>query len=76
MGNHKNENGIKRCVVSIDGLAGYLVAVGGLVATLIILGMWATNIQHDNSEVYYSVNQDLHAIQTKSIKNTTFRIQE
>jgi len=76
MGNHKNENGIKRCVVSIDGITGYLVAVVGLVATLLFLGVWAVNVQNANSEVYYSLNQDIHAIKTQSIDNNTFRIIE
>jgi len=76
MGPHKNENGIRRCLLAVDGLAGYVVAIAGLVLTLAYLAFWAIEVQNDNSEVYYSVNQDIHAVKTQSINNNTFRIQE
>jgi len=76
MGPHKNENGIRRCLLSVDGLAGYVIAIAGLVLTLVFLDFWAMDIQKNNAETYYSINQDIHAVKTQSINNNTFRIQE
>lgn len=71
---HKSENGIKRCLLDVDGLAGFVVAIVGLLVTLFFLAVWSVKVQSANSEVYYSVNQDLDAIKTFDKNNNSYRI--
>jgi len=70
---YEKVNGINRCLMSIDGLAGYLVAVVGLVATLGVLIYFSIVEQANNSQTYYSVNQDLHGLKMNNIENNSFR---
>jgi hypothetical protein len=74
MAAHQNENGITRCLFGINGLAGYLIAVIGLVVTLAVLGYFSIVIQSENAETYYSVNQDLNGLKLNSIDNNSYRI--
>lgn len=67
---------INRCIIGIHGLGGYLVAVIGLLATLGVLMYFSIVVQADNSESYYTINQDLHAIKALSTENNSFRIME
>ena len=70
------DTGIFRCVMGINGLGGYLVAVIGLLVTLGILIYMSLIAQAENSETYYSVNQDIHAIKAQDSNNNSFRIME
>jgi len=71
---HENENGINRSIFGINGLAGYLIAVVGLVVTLVVLGYFSIIVQAENSVTYYSINQDLNALKFNSIDNNSHRI--
>lgn len=73
MGVDIQENDIKRSIFSIHGITGYLIAVVGLVATLLVLGVWAVSVQTQNAETYYSLNQDIHAIKAQSLDNLKYR---
>jgi len=73
---HENENGINRCILGINGIGGFLIAVVGLVVTLVVLGYFSIVVQSENAETYYSVNQDLNALKTISIDNNSYRIIE
>ena len=73
---HENENGITRCLMHINGLGGYLVAVVGLLLTLGFLMYYSVIVQQDNASTYYSINQDIHAIKAQSSDNNSFRIIE
>jgi len=70
---YEKVNGINRCLMSIDGLAGYLIAVVGLVATLGVLIYFSIVEQANNAQTYYSVEQDLHGLKKNDIKNNSFR---
>jgi hypothetical protein len=76
MSPHQNENGINRCLLSLNGLAGYLIAVIGLVVTLAVLGYYSIVVQAENAEVYYSVNQELDALKFNSLDNNSHRTVE
>ena len=71
---YENENGITRCLMHINGLGGYLVAVVGLLLTLGFLMYYSVIVQQDNANTYYSINQDIHAIKAQSSDNNSFRI--
>jgi hypothetical protein len=70
---YEKVNGINRCLMSVDGLAGYLVAVVGLVATLGVLIYFSIVEQANNAQTYYSINQDLHGLRMNNIENNSFR---
>jgi len=69
-----NEN--ERGIFALHGITGFLIAVVLLLSILGVLGYNAIVVQKANSEVYYSVNQDIHAIKDQSLKNNSFRTME
>jgi len=69
-----NEN--ERGVFSLHGLVGFFIAVALLLSILGVLGYNAINVQKNNAEVYYSVNQDIHAIKDQSLNNNSYRTVE
>jgi succinate dehydrogenase/fumarate reductase cytochrome b subunit len=66
----------ERGIFSLHGITGFLIAVVLLLSILGVLGYNAIVVQKTNSEVYYSVNQDIHAIKDQSLKNNSFRTVE
>ena len=66
----------ERGLFSLHGITGFLIAVVLLLSILGVLGYNAIVVQKTNSEVYYSVNQDIHAIKDQSLKNNSFRTVE
>jgi len=66
----------ERGVFALHGVSGFLIAVVLLLSILGVLGYNAIVVQKANSEVYYSVNQDIHAIKDQSLKNNSFRTME
>ena len=48
--------------LTVDGLGGYIVAMGGLVATAVFLWALAINTQQNEAENFYSIDQDLHSL--------------
>ena len=66
----------ERGLFSLHGITGFLIAVVLLLSILGVLGYNAIVVQKANSEVYYSVNQDIHAIKDQSLKNNSFRTME
>ena len=69
-----NDN--ERGVFALHGLTGMLIAVVLLLSILGVLGYNAIAVQKANAEVYYSVNQDIHAIKFNSTNNNSFRTVE
>ena len=70
------DTGIFRCVMGINGLGGYIIAIIGLLVTLGGLMYLSLQVQADNAETYYSINQDIHAIKALDSNNNSFRIIE
>ena len=70
------DTGINRCILGLNGLGGYIIAVIGLLITLGGLMYMSLIVQADNSETYYSINQDIHAIKAQDSNNNSFRIIE
>ena len=69
-----NEN--ERGVFALHGVTGFLIAVVLLLSILGVLGYNAIVVQKANSEVYYSVDQNIHSIKDQSLKNNSFRTME
>jgi uncharacterized membrane protein YhiD involved in acid resistance len=70
------DTGISRCIIGLHGLGGYLIAVVGLLVTLGVLMYMSLVVQSENSETYYSIDQDIHKIKAQSIHNNSYRIIE
>lgn len=47
---------------TVDGLGGYAFAMSGLVATAIILWTLAINVQQNESENFYSIDQNINSL--------------
>jgi cell division protein FtsB len=69
-----NDN--ERGVFSLHGVTGMLIATVLLLSILGVLGYNAITVQKNNAEVYYSINQDIHAIKDQSINNNSYRTVE
>ncbi len=69
-----NEN--ERGVFSLHGVTGMLIATVLLLSILGVLGYNAIVVQKNNAEVYYSINQDIHAIKDQSLNNNSYRTVE
>jgi hypothetical protein len=69
-----NEN--ERGIFSLHGLVGYFIAVALLLSILGVLEYNGIAVQKANAEVYYSVNQDIHAIKAQSLNNNSYRTVE
>jgi len=57
----------------LHGLTGYFIAVALLLTILGVLTYSAIVVQNDNSEKFYSVNQDLNALKMNSLDNINHR---
>ena len=57
----------------LHGLTGFAVAVGLLLTILVVLTVVGIGVQQEQATNFYTVNQDLDAIQMKSLENINYR---
>ena len=57
----------------LHGLTGYFIAVALLLTILVVLTVSAINVQNENAEKFYTVNDDLHALKMNSLDNIKMR---
>ncbi len=62
-----NEN--ERGIFSIDGITGMLIATALLLTILGVLTYFAINVQQNEAQNYYQINQDLNGLKAIDSEN-------
>lgn len=73
MGLDRKMDDNERGLFTFHSLIGFTIAVVVLLTILVVLTINSIQVQKDNAEVYYEINQDLNGLKQISPENHTMR---
>ncbi len=62
----------ERCIFSIHGITGMLIATVLLLVILVGLTIYGLKVQNKEAMNYYQINQDIHAIKPNDVTNSKY----
>jgi len=65
-------NDKERCIFSIHGITGMLIATVLLLVILVGLTIYGLEVQNKEAMNYYKINQNIHAIKPNSVSNSKY----
>lgn len=71
MAGNSQMNNEERCIFSLNGISGMLIATVLLLSILTILTYFGIQTQSNEAQNYYKIDQDLNALKSNSPSNSS-----